>query len=139
MENSEERSMKRKTFLTVVVVVLSAFVAMSCSLSGVKYYWDSDCEWYSNEPQIVLNKGCKSGEMTVDGVSYEFFTARSSDGKRIELRKGSVDDNDVGENFILWLCNTKLKNGLLYLTVTIDNVSDYEGKTIVLHPRSVEK
>lgn len=75
--------------------------------------------------------------MTIDDVEYEFVTAQSNNATYIEFyEKDPSCENDLGK--LLWKADTELKNGNLYLTVTIDMISDYEGQTIILSQCSVE-
>ncbi|MGN1372577.1 MAG: hypothetical protein ACI4VK_00860 [Candidatus Coproplasma sp.] len=65
--------------------------------------------------------------MTIDNVEYEFQTAQANNAIDITL----YIEKD-GLHQVLWEADTVLKDGKLYLTVTQDNISDYEGKTIIL-------
>jgi len=110
------------------VVIVSTTIA--CKNTCRKYYWRYDCYWVSLNPLIVLDKGCGSGEMIIDNVRYEFYTGISNNATYIKFR--------VNQNEVLWKADTKLKGEFLYLTITIDNISNYKGQTIVLH-KSLEK
>ena len=102
-----------------------------------KYYWDYDCCWVSDEPKVELFQGCGSGRMTIDRVEYEFVTAQSNNATYITFyEKDPSFENDLGK--LLWKADTELKNGKLYLTITIDNISNYRGQTIILSQRPVE-
>lgn len=113
-----------------VVFVWFTCSAPSCSFSHRKYYSDYDCEWVSDDPEIVLNNGCGSGKMIIDGVKYNFSTFMSNNATYIGFYIGDHED--------LWVADTKLKKGKLYLTVTKDTISNYLGKTIVLYQRPVQ-
>lgn len=107
-------------------------IGCSVWLTGCQnYYWDHDCCWVSNEPKVELFQGCGSGRMTIDDEEYEFYTAQSNNATYIEFYEKDTDtENDLGK--LLWKADTELKNGKLYLTITIDTISDYEGQTIIL-------
>jgi hypothetical protein len=107
-------------------------VACSICLVGCqKYYWDYDCNWVSDEPSIELYKGCGSGQMTIDDIKYEFYTAQSNNATYICFYENETSSKNDSEK-LLWKADTKMKDGKLYLTITLDNISNYEGKTIVL-------
>ena len=105
------------SFLCVIVIL----TCMSCK----KYYWNYDCCWVSENPQIILNKGCGSGEMTIGGVHYVFYTYISNDARYI----GFCNQDDE----VLWEADTEFRNDCLYLTITIDNIANYEGQVIELN------
>ena len=90
-----------------------------------EYYWDYDGYWIAEQPQITLDKGCGKGVMQIDGTRYEFDTYRSNNATYIGFY--------VGEHDVLWEADTKLQGDCLYLTVTVDNISNYEGQTITFY------
>ncbi len=117
----------------VFTKILLSFLCMIIILSGVgcrKYYWDYDCYWISEDPQIVLDKGCGSGKMKIDDVLYEFYTYVSNNATYIGFY--TVENDNFESKTYLWKADTDFKDDCLYLTITIDNISDYEGKVIKL-------
>lgn len=127
--------MKFKTLCLILAMLCTA----GCSVGLVgcqKYYWEYDCCWVSEEPKVELNKGCGSGLMTIDNVEYEFYTAQSNNATYIIFyEKDKSLENDLGK--LIWKANTVLKDGKLYLTITIDNISDFVGKTIVFLQKEI--
>ena len=69
--------------------------------------------------------------MTINDVEYEFYTAQSNNATYIIFYEQSFDLEN-GLEKLLWKADTELIDEKLYLTITIDNISDFEGKTIVL-------
>lgn len=119
--------MVKKNGLTIIVssvILISVMLLTACQ----KYYWDYECDWVSESPLIVLRRGgCGNGYMIIDGIEYQFNTWQSNDAKEITF----CDEN----NNVIWQADTTLKKDKLFLTVTIDNISNYQGKTIELTQR----
>lgn len=117
-----------------MLIILFMVGCLPMSLTGCrncrKYYWDYNCSWACDEPQVELYEGCGSGRMTIDNVEYEFQTAQANNAIDITL----YIEKD-GRHQVLWEADTVLKDGKLYLTITRDNISDYEGKTMILLQR----
>ena len=110
-----------------IILCLLAFVGCR----GLRtYYWDYEGEWISDNPQVTLYKGCDRGEMTIDGIHYEFYTGVSNNASYIYFY--IPENNDHQSEIYLWRANTTLKKDKLYLEITEDNISNYQGKTIVL-------
>jgi hypothetical protein len=115
-----------------IILIFFSVVAYSLYLVGCqKYYWDYDCNWVSEEPSIELYKGCGNGQMTINDVKYEFYTAQSNNATHIDFYEKETNSNNNFEK-LLWQADTKMKDGKLYLTITLDNISNLEGKTIIL-------
>ena len=114
------KNIVNKIFLGFLCVII-LLPCVGCK----KYYWDYDCYWISEEPQITLNKGCGDGKMKIADVVYEFYTYISNDATYI----GFCNSNEE----VLWEADTNFKDDCLYLTITIDNISNYEGKVIKLN------
>ena len=112
----------RFAFIAVITVCLSQLTACG------KRYWEYDSDWVSKTPLIVLRSGGGSGYMIIDDIEYRFNTWQSNDAKEITF----CDEN----NAVIWQADTALKKDKLYLTVTVDNISDYQGATIVLTQKS---
>lgn len=128
----------RKLLLAIIFFVIVG------NLSGChgEYYFSNEGVYYSEDPYMELNCPAYSGEMTVDGVTYRLGLSFSNNGTEIYIANRDLYDQmptgDSGDPIIdmeaalLWQADTEIKNGKLYLTVTRDNISDYEGKTVVL-------
>lgn len=122
---------KSKT-LFMHLVLICMVCCCSVTLVGCqKKYWDYDCCWVLDEPKVELYQGCGSGRMTINDVEYEFYTAQSNNATYIIFYEQSFDLEN-GLEKLLWKADTELIDEKLYLTITIDNISDFEGKTIVL-------
>lgn len=123
-----------------VILVLALFAACCC-ISGLagcqKYYWDYDCSWVCDNPQIELYQGCGRGRMVIDGIAYGFITAQANDATDITFLSDSSSIQDESDR-VIWVADTVLKDEKLYLTITLDNISDYCGKTVVLLQQAVD-
>ena len=71
--------------------------------------------------------------MVVDGEQYDFFTAQANDATEIDFFL--VQEDESAEQKLLWSADTVLKGGKLYLTITEDTISDFEGKVLVFEQR----
>ncbi len=98
-------------------------------------FWHFQCKWTSNDPYIEFEYGGGSGTMVIDGISYKFLAGQSNDFTWVELY---VKNSNESEHKTLFEATTNLRDGKLYLTVTVDNISDYVGKTIVFEQVPLE-
>ena len=83
--------------------------------------------------------------MEIGGKVYDLGLAYANDGTSITMDDPELFDEvnnsdeeltkEAIENITIWQADTVVKDGKLYLTVTKDNISDYEGKTIELKLR----
>ena len=105
------------------------------------YYFQVDGVYCSVDPFIELNCVDNSGTLVIDDVSYELDLAFDPQGRDILIfyagdenqpQWETIRDDDRYGDKLIWQADTEEKNGKLYLTVTKDNISNYEGKTIVL-------
>ena len=76
--------------------------------------------------------------LIIDGKTYEGRGAWKNDASGIDFYDPQID-NGMTEESIVWSVCCKIKNDELYMTVEKDNISDYEGKTIVLHQQPLEE
>ena len=74
--------------------------------------------------------------MVIDGIAYDFITAQANDATDITFLNDSSSIQDESDR-VIWVANTVLKDEKLYLTITLDNISDYCGKTVVLLQQAV--
>ena len=126
-----------------LVLILSLFLLIACYFVAchTNHYFNSEGVYYSENPRIELIFPEKCGMLELEGTTYELSMGFSNDGTYLNLYdkillsqaerdvQGHLLDADAG---LLWKTDTVVKSGKLYLTVTKDNISDYEGKTIVL-------
>lgn len=117
-------------------VAATFFVAacLTIFLAGCnRYYWDYDCSWICENPHIELYQGCGSGQMVIVGEQYDFFTVQANDATEIDFFL--VQEDESAEQKLLWRANTVLKDGKLYLTITEDAITNFEGKTLAFEQR----
>ncbi len=125
----EEYVMKKviKSYSIILLVVLS--MCTGCK-NLTKVFWQYDCVWYSEKPYIYMPANDRNAVLNIDGVRYDTPTGVKYDGTGIFFYDNTKDISD--ESAILWEAKCELKDGKLYLTIVVDNISDYEGKTIEL-------
>ena len=116
-----------KCYSIILLVVLS--MCTGCK-KLTKVFWQYDCVWYSEEPYIYLMANDRHAVLNIDGVGYDAAAGVKYDGTGIFFYDNSM--NICDESTLLWEAKCELKDGKLYLTVVVDNISDYEGKTIEL-------
>lgn len=130
------KNIKRRVCL--VGAILAGALACLAVFGGCRgprvRYWDYPGSWVCQDPQIELYEGCGSGKMILDQVEIEFFTAQANDATDITFFETSAFEEE-GEQKVIWVADTELKDGKLYLTVTEDHLSDFEGKTLVFLPQ----
>ena len=119
---------KVKIFTLVFLIVFNCllFQATTCK----ELYFNLPCEWYSEEPYIYLERGCSRGQMTIDGITYDFFTILSNNATYIAFEVWVGEQREI-----FWEASTVYKNDILYLKITTDNISNYKGKTIKMYKR----
>lgn len=71
-------------------------------------------------------------------IYYEFASAYEFDGTGMSFYDKNIDDG-LSPKSIVWVVSCKIKDDKLYMTVDKDNISNYEGKTIVLHQQPLEE
>lgn len=113
-------------FLSSLILCLALCLVAGCR-GCRKYYWDYNCSWVCDEPQVELYEACGNGRMVIDDFEYNFCTAQANNATDITF----YIEKD-GQHKVLWEADTVLKDGKLYLTITQDNISNYQGKTIIL-------
>ena len=116
---------KKKYFAVLLIVVL--FVCVGCK-NLKKVYWDYDCVWYSETPYIYMLAGGSTAIIKVGEQKYDCFTETKLDGTGINFYIKGIDNEDI----YLWETESNVKDDKLYLTILVDNISDYQGKTIEL-------
>ena len=136
MEKVRTKSIHR--FFLVIALSLVASCISGCRGS---YYFNNNGTYICEDPYIEFVFPDSSGAMCIDGVTYHLNLGYSNNGTEIFLDNqllldqaglGNSGYNIHSDQALIWRADTEEKNGKLYLTVTKDNVSDYEGKTIVL-------
>ena len=113
----------------ITSIILGMLLCTSCK-NLTKVFWQYDCVWYSEQPYIYMPANDNCAILNIDGVEYDAATGVKYNGTGIFFYDSSMDTND--ENSLLWEAKCELKDGKLYLTIVVDNISDYEGKTIEL-------
>lgn len=122
----------------ILILLILAYIVIMVNVCNREYYWNYECDWVSDNPEIEIYYGCGEGRMVIDGVEYVFNTSRSNNATDIEFYE-PAPEMGITEEKVFWKADTKLKDGKLHLTVTVDKISDYLGKTIVLSQRPIEK
>lgn len=118
-------------YISLIICVLS-FVGCE----GLnKYYWDYECNWVCDTPQITIYKGAGGGEMTIDGVTYNFYTRRANNATYIYFY--TIENNDFQNRIYLLKADTVFENDKLYLTITEDYISNYQGQTFVFEKKPI--
>ncbi len=125
--------MRKKSVLYIPLLVMF-FITFSACTPNDKYYFRFDGVWFAAEPYISLTCEYHQGVFIIDEKRYELQTGHANNGVYIKLydMNSFLPDGSVDSDSYLWKADTKVKNNKLYLTVTEDRISDYEGKTIVL-------
>ena len=119
----------------VIALSLTFILLTSCScVPNKKYYFSYSGIWFSDSPFIVLDCKHHQGVFTISNMTYDIGTAHANNGVNIILYNSAIiqPEGGLSDEAYLWVADTKVKNNKLYLTVTEDRISDYEGKTIVL-------
>ena len=141
MKNKLLTFMKSTALRVLLLCVLAAFVACSLCACRGDYYFSKDGIYFCSDPYIEIDCPRNTGILVIGDVEYNLSLSFSNNATYIKLYDAAVLENaDTDENgdildmdpALLWRADTEEKNGKLYLTVTKDNVFDYEGKTIVL-------
>lgn len=121
----------KKYFISILLIFISILLLTSCTWQ--KRYFDYDCIWYSEDPYIKFCTSPMEGIIVLDEIKYDANLSYANDGTSIEFYVDNID----GE-FTIWEADTVVKKGVLYMTVTLDNVSNYLGETIELVQMPVE-
>ena len=138
---------KGKKYIQAIMsmMVLLVVCINLCSCQRI-YFFEYEGVWYSEEPFIELNCAYHNGKIKLNGIEYLSCLGYANDGVYVEMYNQNLVDqieqdengnylSDITDDMLLWQADTVVKDGKLYLTVTKDNISDYEGKTIELKLR----
>ena len=120
---------KRSIKIGLIISIILGILCTGCKKLS-KSYWNYDGVWYSENPYIYMPTGTNLIKIEVDGIRYDVATREEPDGTGMIFLDYSKYKN--GEEVILWQVGCNLKNDKLYLTIIVDNISDYQGKTIEL-------
>ena len=128
-----------KIFTALIALFSICFAFGGCIFSCNEYYYDYHVIWYCDDPYIVFQGDRYYGFMELDGKNYMLDIASMAHGSTIYFYDESKMENGaIREEFLIWEADTEIKDGQLFLTILKDNISDYEGKTIVFNQRPVE-
>ena len=104
-----------------------------------KYYYDYHVIWYCDDPYIVFGGDKHYGFIELDGKNYLLDIAWQAHGSKIYFYDESKIESGIErDDFLIWEADTKIKDGQLIFTILKDNVSDYEGETLILNQQSME-
>ncbi len=94
--------------------------------------------WYCDDPFIEFIGDEEVGRMTLDGIEYDLCVGHAIRDFQIYLcDREKYSESTATNDDLIWEGEAKVKGEKLYITVTKDHVSTYEGKTIVLKQRPV--
>ena len=128
---------KLKYLFLSCLILIFCFRLAACYL-GPKRYFEYHVIWYSDDPFIeFVGDRHRGGKMILDGKEYIVHMTWANDGTDIMIYDG--DQEEATPETLIWKADTKVKKGQLIFVVTIDNVSNYDGKTIVLNQRPIEE
>ena len=135
--------MKKFKFIVLsFLCVIFCFTLSACIFPWVnwvnkQYYYDYHVLWYCDDPYIIL--GDKNyGFMELDGKNYMLDIAWAPHGSAIYFFDEDKIESGLRDDFLIWEADTEIKEGRLFLTIVKDNVSDFEGKTLILNQRPIE-
>lgn len=110
----------------------------ACIYPWTKFYYDFHAIWYSDDPYIEFIGDEEIGKMILDGTEYNVLVFHDIRDTGIYFYNQDVyDENTDTNDDLIWKGKAKVKNGQLVLTVSQDNLSNYEGKTITLNQRAI--
>lgn len=123
---------RKNQFLRVVVIGMS--VISLCTGCGKKKFWEYEASWVSDNPSICIvnSEGFDYVLLEIDGIQYELKTAHANDGSGITMYDLNIN-GAYTKDAIIWDCSCKIEDEKLYLTIEKDNISNFEGETIILH------
>ncbi len=109
----------------------------------MKYFDDYHVVWYCDDPfiEFVGDDEENIGKIILDETKFTILIACSpgtTDYSYFTFYNFPSPGEALSGEDLIWDGKAEVKDGKLYLTVTKDNVSTYEGKTIVLNQRPVE-
>ena len=128
------RNMYEKLIILIVLVFMTGIIS-GCG----KKFWDYECVWVSDSPYIYMPAYSHSHKATIEinGEKKDVETAWENTGLGIKFCTSDIKYKTLDENLI-WDTECEVKKGKLYITIIKDNVSDMEGKTIVLEQQPLE-
>ncbi len=134
---------KLKYSFLCCLALLLCFCLGACKWPWTKYFYEYHVVWYSDDPLIefVGDDFDYVGKIILDGTEYSFCISAWDATTRI-AGFGFYNHDTHGEGLsdgdLIWEGKAEIKNGQLFLTIEKDNVSNYEGQTIVLNQRPIE-
>lgn len=125
---------KKHSLLLISILLLTLPLLCGCG----KKFWEYDCVWVSDEPYVYIpSSTSQNATLILDGVTYDTNCAWENDGSGIDFYDPEIE-HGINDKSIIWSVSCKIKEDKLYITVNTDNVSNYEGKTIILHQEPLE-
>ena len=127
-----------KSVQSVLILIMAVcFLSLTACYWGPKRYFDYNVIWYCDDPFIeFVGDSHRGGKMILDGEEYNLRLSWANDGTDIMIY--DTDQEEATPETLIWKADTKVKKGQLIFVVTIDTVSNYDGKTIVLNQRPIE-
>ena len=135
---------KRKYLLLCCIVSVFCLYLEACTCSWVKYFDDYHVVWYCDDPfiEFIGDDEENIGKIILDGTEYTIIIANLNGNihySYVSFYRAPPSGEALSGEDLIWDGKAEVKDGKLYLTVAKDNVSTYEGKTIVLNQRPVEE
>lgn len=134
----EDIKMQRKVYYLGVSVTLLCIALISTGCRQ-KMYLEYEAPWVFEDAEISIAscEGFMGMTIEIGENIYECGVAHENDGTGMSIYDKSVVGGYT-DKALVWEASCELKDDLLYLSIEVDNISDYEGKTIVLHQESEE-
>ena len=120
------------------IVVFTILFSMMWIMTGCgKYFWEYECVWVSDSPYIYMPASSHKVVIEINGEKKDVNAAWANNGRGITFYSDYINDKAIDES-IIWDAECEIKKGKLYVTIIKDNVSDMEGKTIILEQQPLE-
>lgn len=120
-----------------IAVFIILFSIMWIMVGCGKKFWDYECVWVSESPYIYMPANSHVVIIEINGEKKITDTAWKNTGLGIYFHDPEIDNGTTMES-IIWETECEIKKGKLYITIIKDNVSDMEGKTIILEQQPLE-
>ena len=121
----------------ILIVLMTIFCAMLIFSGCGKKFWEYECVWVSESPYIYMPANSHAVIIELNGEKKIADIGWKHTGLEISFYDPEID-NGITMESIIWETECEIKKGKLYITIIKDNVSDMEGKTIVLEQQPLE-
>ncbi|MBD5137685.1 MAG: hypothetical protein HDT39_17390 [Lachnospiraceae bacterium] len=121
----------------IEMIIITTFCTMLIFSGCGKKFWDYECVWVSDSPYIYMPANSHAVIIEINGEKKIADTGWKHTGLGITFYDPEIDNGTTMES-IIWETECEIKKGKLYITIIKDNVSDMEGKTIILEQQPLE-